>query len=267
MFKSLYWMFQQKNFVKHISFLCFASIFSYILMIAFAYITNFYSKGSLEYNVILGISTFFFCVPILLFQGYFWNMTENIIDRKEDLVINDVYDGIAKKNYIIELPDLNFFKLVWRGIASIVAGVLSLLPYYLLIFFAIIAGTFTLLPPWILVVIYIFYILLFPALFWNYAKENSVFAVLDILKAGRIIDSAGWKYFLTIIFFLIVNGIGFIIDYFFYSTFLVSAGKLEIEYLANLSLLIYAIFIGIKTIYTTYVNSYLLGTLAPTSEY
>ena len=154
---------------------------------------------------------FLFLIPNLLPIGYFWELTEKIINRESDIQANSVYNGKIKKTYKFELPEFGIAKFIWHGFASIIANTIMVIPYMLLLFLGIKNNSFCTFPQ-ILVISLILFAILIPALLWNYAKQNSVFAVLNIPKAVNIIGNHLFRYLKTIILLFIIYLINVFLD-------------------------------------------------------
>ena len=146
----------------------------------------------------------FYISSSLVVQGYFWELTSSIISRDVDIVANNIYSGKIKSVFVISLPDFKPAKFIWRGFASIVASIMMVLPYALLVFSTAFTDVFTL--PMLEIgnfhsiyaicynLLYVFFFAFLPAMLWNYAKENSVFAVWNIRKAVYLLGTYPGKY-------------------------------------------------------------------------
>ena len=155
----------------------------------------------------------FYISSSLVVQGYFWELTSSIISRDVDIVANNIYSGKIKSVFVISLPDFKPAKFIWRGFASIVASIMMVLPYALLVFSTAFTGVFTL--PMLEIgnfhsiyaicynLLYVFFFAFLPAMLWNYAKENSVFAVWNIRKAVYLLGTYPGKYILNTFVFVI----------------------------------------------------------------
>ena len=287
MIEPLYWMFKTDNFKEHFLYLLKFGAISYFLAFLIQFLLmNYIGLDKFVLNIMLQVvSIVLFVSPGLLLSGYFWCLTDNIIDREQIARANDVYDGHVNFANKIKLPDLQLGRLLWRGIASIVATIILCLPLAFLIY--LFATNFdTILQFWQLDYVYsaiigisMFVIIAFvvPALLWNYARRDSVFAVLNIFKASYIISSYPLKYFTNVFLFIVYT----VVQAYVVNIFLGILGFSAI--IASLSLSSFsadlsgALF-GVSTIllialtyliniFWIYVNSYLLGTIAPPSEY
>ena len=289
MFDFLIWMFENKDFKKHfLKLFCLIFIFWFPLFIITACI---YMHNELfSAQIILYLKLAFIIallLPFICVSGYFWSLTDNIIFRDTDIVTNSIYNKkIAIKN-IIKLPEWNTKKFLWRGIASIVATVIMYIPFILVVGSSYLnvaesaeywkwsgeqTAMFT-------NGIAIFAALFIPALLWNYARRNSVFAVLNIPKAVYIMGNYPFRY--------IKNTALFIIIYFIYTIIVTSFANVmgfSKELCANVDgYIVFSvttdftnIFIKLAililgcyfiSLYFMYVFAYLLGTLAPNDEY
>lgn len=190
-------------------------------------------------------------IPCLLISGYFWDLVENIINADIDISANNIYNGKIIQNLKIELPEFKIFKLIWRGIASVFASFLIGIPYFILIYIFVSSGNIQFLPPWFILFFTLFYISFFPALFWNYGKNNSVTAVFDIRKAVYISGNYPLRYCSHILGLILVYVISSIAEFALYQV--LSYASIPI--------------IWIISVYLLYVNAYILGTLAAKNEF
>ena len=105
-----------------------------------------------------------------------------------------------------------------------------------------------------------------PALLWNYAARDSVFAVWNIRKAVHIMGNYTGKY--------IWNTLLYVLFYVVTSVLLsLIATALGIRDIANqmsmlniIKLLVYLTISYLQYLYSLYVYAYLLGTIAPPAE-
>lgn len=259
MLEAFIWMFKKDEFKKHFLYL------SVMLVITIAIASAFFLLNlSRLSDIIITVSALFLLVFFLLsFLGYFWNLTEHIIDRDVEIISNEIYDGKIKKIFHFALPEFNLTKLAWRGLASIVASLVFLIPYFELLYLGFQSGSLTQSTYSSLIFLNLFYFAFAPALFWNYAKQNSIFAVLDFRKAVYIMGNFFFKYFGVIIFYVFI----FIINELFDSVVLVSIKSLFSSQIFMVPVIILlSIIIGLKNIYMIFVNAYILGTLVPETE-
>ena len=109
------------------------------------------------------------------------------------------------------------------------------------------------------------YAFLAPALLWNYAKQDSVFAVLNFRKAVFVAGNYSGKYLLNCILYAIFNALP---SYLF--TFLVAIFQIQMFDFTNPIYLIKFALVEVigyfVYIYCIFVNAYLLGTIAPPCE-
>lgn len=248
------WMFKVKEFKKHYLYLALLTIVMYVLYFGLTIIPI---SASFQF-LVNGAAYICSIIPGLYILGYFWNLTEQIIHRDRNIEANNIYDGKIKETYTITLPELDFIDNVWRGVASIVATVLLIIPFVIIMFMGIRQGTLAALPPAFAIFIPVFLSLFFPALFWNFAYRGSVIAVWNIRKAIYLVGNYTAKYFLNVIILLVISVISGLIDYFLLILAFSTANFVIIA-------AAYAI-VGIKDLYCIFVNAYLIGTIAPTSE-
>ena len=283
----LYWMFKTENFKEHFLFLLKFGFISYLLafLIQF-FLMNYIGLDKLVLHVVLQVVSFIlFVSPCLLLSGYFWCLTDNIIDREQVARANDVYDGHVDFANKIKLPDLDVGRFIWRGISALVATIIMCLPLAFLVYLFV-TNFDAILQFWQLdyaysafigVVIFVVLGSIVPALLWNYARRDSVFAPLNIFKASYIISSYPLKYFTNVFLFIIytalqayivsvlfgVLGISTIISGLSLSVFSSSLSGA----IFGVSTIILIVLTYIINIYWSFVISYLLGTIAPPSEY
>lgn len=282
MLKPLFWMFKEKDFVKHFFILFFVEIFFLI-----AGITVFYTLvkffGTDNNFALLVMLAVIFIIPFLFMQGYFWELTENVINREIDITTASVYNGKINQNNIIKLPKIEFFQMIWRGIASIVASLIFFIP----IAYALTCYSKTGLDPsqtlnytkeQVSLIFTIFISCFIPALLYNYASRNSVFAMLNIPKAVFIMGNYTWSYikntFLFILFSAAYSYIMGLLLYLFNTGIdfnNITAIEKQVSSINTeniiLPLILTVIITFVFRIYFIYVNSYLLGTIAPRQEY
>lgn len=275
MFEPFVWIFKQENWKQNAKFLCLVP-FGFLIIFLLLYFAgtmlclhNAVAQWSLCLLALLILFS-----ALLLVQGYFWELVENIIFRGTDIVASDIYNGKIKQVYKIDLPELKVFKLIWRGLASIVATILMCLPAVLLIFTSAITLEYTTVNVFtvagysfgtigICILVFIFT----PALLWNYAKQNSVVAVWNIRKAIYIIGNYTGKYLLnSLIFFLFYAAqelfMVLLAKLLLFGTFDVnSIGIFQVVRIGLFALISY-----FMMLYSLYVYAYLLGTIAPSDE-
>lgn len=265
MLEPFIWMFKTNNFKKHFLYLFFSFIKFILAAIILAASCYFLIKNIFIQNIFYLLCFILFMLPFLLVQGYFWELTECIISRDLDIRATNVYNGKIKSVFNIELPEINSRKFIWRGIASIVASILMVIPFVLLMFSGGIAANLSGIPPESLGVLYIFIMAFIPALLWNYSSRNSVFAVWNIRKAIYLMGNYTGKYIFNIILFIIF----YTADYFiliFLAEILDLNKTIDINNINVIKVLIWTIVAYIKYFYSLYVYAYLLGTIAPSGE-
>lgn len=274
MFEPFVWMFKKENFKKHFLYLTLLTPLLYVSGFVLA-ILGFMNGGfATTEGLILIVGAFLLmiagsCLP----SGYFYDMTENIIDRETRYTASNIYNGKAPKSYFVfDLPDFNLFKHIWRGVASFVATILMILPYVLLMIFTIftgtLAGTLCNVDPLLYVGAYFFYCFFFPALLWNYARTNSVFAVLNIFKAVNIIGNYTLAYMWRVVVFIILFVFNYIVDTFIGAIAGLSSNPtIDDISITRIFVMFFAVgVIWLKNLYFWFVYAYLLGTLAPSEE-
>ena len=173
----------------------------------------------------------------------------------------------SKEIYKVTLPELKPFKLIWRAIASSVAIAISFYPFLLIGLIALGISIFTN-PIDIMssimqlftsayIGLLILFLLLFPGLMWNYAKQNSVFAGLNIRKAIYLLGNYPAKYLMNTFLIILVSAISGGVTYFL--SICTGLGK-------NVDINIYECIFYLVTLfislYTVYINAYLLGTIS-----
>ena len=282
------WMFRVKNFKYHYFFLTITAIISWLLMyIIYLVSGGFFTIGNLIYDIsILVVEIVLFLVPILCLTGYFWCLTDNIIGRDLEAIFSNVYDGKVSIKNVIELPEWNIFKFIWRGIASIFASLIMYIPFSLLLIL-IVCNLSILLVLWDLdpmqvtiatSIFVVLFALLIPGLLWNYGRRDSVVAVLNVPKAIYLMETYPLKYFFNsflIVLFAVARsyiiriaifaiGCGAIL-----TTNFTTPAQLDSLMYSDIFMIYLAILIVgyVVDCYWIFVNAYLLGTIAPPSEY
>ena len=274
MFEAFVWMFKKENFKKHFMLLATLSPILYVagfVVAVLALLVGGY--GQIDTYIMLGVAVLLWLSGGCLPSGYFYDMTEKIIDRETRYTASNIYDGKAPKSYFVfDLPEFNLFKHIWRGIASIIATSLMILPYLLLmivsIFTGVLTGTLYQVNPLIYIGVYFFYCFFFPALLWNYARRNSVFAVLNIFKAINIIGNYTFAYIWRVVVFILIFAFNYIIDHFIVEIAGLSSTSTvdDISVVKIITMLLVFGVIWVKNLYFWFVYAYLLGTLAPSDE-
>ncbi len=280
MIKPLIWMFGTKNFKEHY----FRLLKIYLKFMVVAAILLVLYKGlelSLQWE--LGITVgLLACViiPMLINQGYFWELTEETINRECDYTASNVYNGRVSEVYKIHLPIWNTKKFLWRGISSIVASIILYIPVVTLYTYSMFqmadknTGIYSIpffsaysfdVTPVMLACLLIYFVT--PGLLWNYANRNSIMSILNIRKAIYVMGNYTGRYFFNVLCFLVY----FVADFFIMCMLVKLFG---ISYMPNMdsnfiTLAIFAVYLLItelKYLYLIYVYAYLLGTIAAPCE-
>ena len=273
----LNWMFKVKDFKKHFIFVACFNVIIWILAWITLFSVNYFQEPTIK--LALQITSFaLFIIPILFLLGYFWELTDAIINREWDIKSANVYNNKIKTLNKISLPEIRIIKFIWRGIASITASALLAIPIILLVLYNLKNTQLTLeffeldsLGANIFYSsIYLFVCSFIPALAWNYARRDSVVAVWNIPKAVFIMGNYPflyWKNTVLFIIFTLLNG-------FLISNMLnISLNDiLNVQNYTQLSFSFSAINITeilavyLLNIYLIYVNAFLIGTLTPAGE-
>ena len=280
MIKPLIWMFKVENFKEHYLKL----LFNYIKYIIIAFLLMCLCVGFKSYMVLsfvfLCASIICFFIPFFLSQGYFWELTDEAINRDYDLTASNVYDGRLTKIFKIRLPEWNSKKFIWRGVASIVATIILYVPIVAMFLYMVASGNmqsgglysipiFSIysfdVTPIILWCFLVYFIV--PAFLWNYAKRNSVISVLNLRAAIYLIGNYPATYFMNALCFIIYAAIDFfimsgLVKVFFDNGVLASGDNLFGLLLFAILFLIWVV----KYLYTIFVCAYLLGTIADTGD-
>ena len=279
------WMFSVENFKKHFIYLLLVPVVCWVTVFLMFLCTNGFTIQNLVLNVVLIVLTIFVLLcPILCLTGYFWCLTDNIIGRNLEAKLNSVYNGKADFKNVITLPEWDIPRFIWRGIASWFASVIMYIPIVLVMVFIIfnmslIASFWNLDPRQMIIAVSIIMImisLLIPGLLWNYARRDSVVAVLNIPKAIYLMESYPLKYFLNsflmVVFsiarsfiiraIMIAIGMGAI-----FATNTAPNSYADFFNPSFITAYVVSIILGyILDSYWIFANSYLLGTIAPPSE-
>ena len=276
MFNPFFWMFKQEKIKRHFIYL-FSIYFIFIALAVFLVVLSkiFFTESVLQF-FIWALALVLFVCPFLCFQGYFWNLTENIINRDVDVSSSTIFNGKIKEIYKIELPEIRTGKFIWRGIASIVASILLFYPFIVLFTITFFTTgnyeTFYNFDSASTLMLYLFLFaflgLFIPALLWNYAKKDSIFAVWNLPKAIHIIGSYFGKYIWNTVLFLIFVFANHCITLFLIQMLGLNSFELIINFepVTIIKSLIFLIIQYLLGIYWIFVNAYLLGTIAPPSE-
>ena len=118
MIKPLIWMFKIENFREHYWKL-FRNYFFFVLV---ALGLMLLSVGFHDYQALSGIllvlSCIVFIIPFLMCQGYFWELTDEIISRDYDITASEVYNGRISQIFKIGLPRWNTIRWDEPGFSS-----------------------------------------------------------------------------------------------------------------------------------------------------
>lgn len=269
MLEPFIWMFKTKNFKQHVLYLLFTYVKFFIpaivcfcasafLCVSFQPIVGF---------VLTVLGFVLLIAPFLCVQGYFWELTGAIIDRDWDIKSASVYNGKVSSIYSVTLPEIDTKKFIWRGIASYVAIVIMFIPFLLIILstsaVTLLNGDYTSTYSICYVLLFLFFFMFIPALLWNYANRNSILAVLNIRKAIYLIGNYTGRYFLNTIlafaFSFLVSFVGALVS-------IPMQNPASLNVLSILSIIIYCLITIPLSIYSIYVFSYLIGTIAPPAE-
>ena len=111
-------------------------------------------------------------------------------------------------------------------------------------------------------ILYFMFLLALPALLWNYAKQNSIFAVWSVQKFVYLLDSYTAKYFINSIYFIIFYAINCVV------LFAVHYGMLILGFTTEsyIPQIVAGLFASFLYLYNLHVYAYLLGTITPVTE-
>ena len=275
MIQPFIWMFKHKDFKEHFRYFVRVLLMFFIsnIILTFFLLTGHQIIAKHIQLILIIVSFFLYAAPFLCLQGYMWELTGNIISRDWDIVANSVYNGKIKQVYKIEFPETKTLRLIWRGIASVVANILMAIPLILLL---LISGVLGVLGckifntsvfanpayPFALIGAVLMYWFLIPAFLWNYAHRDSVVAVWNLRKAVYIAGNYTGKYILNSTIFCIFN---FVVSFLVQVLFILGQISPTIPFifviLHTVGVISYFIYI-----YCIYVDAYLLGTIAPPHE-
>jgi hypothetical protein len=285
-------MFKTEYFKRHFLYLILTAVISWVVFFVYLFGISFLPVLSPVTDIILkAIAVLIFMTPLLCLTGYFWCLTDNIISRELEPKLNSVYNGKADFVNKITLPDWDIPRFVWRGIASIVATIIMYIPFVLLVWlFTFNMGIMTVFlnvsPEMAGIGLFVFILILsffVPGLLWNYARRDSVVAVLNFPKAVYLVESYPGKYCLNTFLFIIFSiarslFVRFLAIVLGIAPYLASArggckglgGCPAISGCPTgdilLPLIVFAVISFIIGVYWLFVNAFLLGTVAPPSE-
>ena len=264
MFEPFIWMFKNTDFKQHFVYLFFIYIKFFVLALICYLIGFVFFHNPILIPVFAILAILFFVAPGFCIQGYFWELTENIISRDWDIKAANVYNGKIKEIYRISLPELNTVRFIWRGFASVVATILMVVPFGLLITSGTFLSTVCAMSIPAALLLYIFLCTFIPALLWNYAAKDSVFAVWNIRKAVYIMGNYTGKYIWNTILFIIF----YLFDYVLlaFITYLLKLNNIDLSLLSWVKAFILLLLGYAQYIYCVYVYAYLLGTITPPHE-
>ena len=263
MLEPFIWMFKIK-FLKTIGkiLLCQAAIFIILPILGFVVSKYFALDYAMGAALVLAL-----IIPIFILQGFFWEMTQGIINRSRDeIILSDIYDGKFRTKIVLSVPNFQPIRFLWRGIAAFVAMNIMFMPYHLFLFIIKLRGCC--LPGYVpytacLGMLLFLFLLAIPGLLWNYAERNSVVAGLNFGKAFYLMESYPIKYFKAAILSILL----YLSDAALITCFLSISKSLDFSaLLAAIPILLAVLIMFFKHIYNLYVYAYLLGTIAPPSE-
>ena len=279
------WMFKTEYFKRHFLYLILTAVCCWTLFIVYFGFTSTLTGLTFVEDVIIKIiAVLIIIIPLLCITGYFWCLTDNIISREQEPQINNIYDGKAGFVNKITLPEWDLPRFVWRGVASIVATIIMYIPLALLVIavafnIGMITSFWNINPDQAqlcLALLMLFIGFFVPGLLWNYARRDSVFAVLNLPKAIYLTESYPGSYCLNTFLFIVFS----ILRSLIIRSLAVALGISSYIACANgtptftgtptpdaiIPIIIFAIISFIVGIYWLFVNAYLLGTIAPPSE-
>ena len=266
MFKPFSWMFTTENFKEQVKYLFFIFIKFYLAAIILLLFSEYLLSNSIWTVVLPSIAIILFIIPFLCAQGYFWNVTANIISREWDITSATVFNGKIKEVFKVELPELNTKKFIWRGIASCVATTMMVLPFGLILAGSAWATSLSNLPPQTIIVLYVFILMFIPALLWNYAVRDSIFAVWNIRKAIQIMGNYTGKYIWNTLLYVLFYVVTSVLLSLIATALGIRDIATQVSMLNIIKLLVYLTISYLQYLYSLYVYAYLLGTIAPPSE-
>ncbi len=276
MIKPLIWMFKTENFREH-----YWKLFkNYVIFVLLAFAIMVLSVGFKDYQLIsyslLCLSCVIFIIPFLMCQGYFWELTDEIISRDYDITASEVYNGKISQIFKITLPRWDLKRFIWRGVASIVATMILFVPMIAMFVFGAILGT---IPAYEVYSIPIFSIysfnitpmillclmtyLIIPALLWNYAKRNSIIAVLNLRAGIYLMGNYAGRYFFNSFCFIVYYFIDYLIMALLVKLFFGNGILAAQDNILGLILFgAFSLIWVLKYLYTIFVGAYLLGTIS-----
>lgn len=282
------WMLKKEDFKNHIFKLFNILFIFFILLMLIALCLNLL-RNTASPQLLIGLKFTFAVImllPFLFITGYFWSLTENIINRDVDITANSIYNNKLKQKFIINFPEWNIIKFLWRGLASIIATIIMYIPYILILgnsnsqlantaaFWGWDSAQTTIITN----SLFIISCILVPGLLWNYARQDSIVATLNIPKAFYLITTYPFRYlthslFLVFIYLLYAKIMDFLTtiinfskypDYRIdeYVIYVMSYSATDIFF--KIVLLLFGCYI--ISLFFLYVYAYILGTLTPSNE-
>lgn len=264
------WMFKKKDYMKQ--FLIFmVTILVLIIsamLIYYNIIVDIKNSSSINFMFYFKpvFSLFLVALPLLIIIGYFFKLTLNVIQRKYTQELSNIYDGIMSKNCEIELPKLNLFSLALKGIGAVIAMIVPITAVSGLFYISFVHGNAHELPLPVWIFIIVFLLFLIPALLWNYAKENTLFSMINLSKSVYIIGNYFFNYIKTIIALLFASTISSIISHFTITTFGSTNLAIKTLDIMHINFFIALSLDYILIVYLTFVYAYIIGTIAPIEE-
>lgn len=278
MIEPFIWMFKTENFKQRFWQLIAAVGVFIFLFCVINFISCFFSQKYLEWFIYL--DAILIMMLVFFVQGYFWELTSNVINREIDIEAGNIYSGKIKNIFRIEIPEFRPLKFIWRGFASAVASLLMFVPLFLLSISSIytsntLVNIFRLNTQYLYVytvcycVLFVSFFLIMPALLWNYAKQNSVVAVWNFRKALYIVESYPLRYIGKTSLFMFYYSLNFFIAALLSSIFSITLSSISMITTSFLCCVVATLFLFIVFfiyIYNIHVYAYLLGTLTPYTE-
>ncbi len=278
MIEPFIWMFKTENFKQRFwQLIASVGVFIFLFWVI-NFISCFFSQKYLEWFIYF--DAILIMMLVFFIQGYFWELTSNVINREIDIEAGNIYSGKIKNIFRIEIPDFRPLKFIWRGFASAVASLLMFVPLFLLSISSIYTSNtlvhiFRLNTQYLYVytvcycILFVSFFLIMPALLWNYAKQNSVVAVWNFRKALYIVESYPLRYIGNTSLFMFYYSLNFFIAALLSSIFsitLSSVSMITTSFLCCIVATLYLFIVFFIYIYNIHVYAYLLGTLTPYTE-
>ena len=112
----------------------------------------------------------------------------------------------------------------------------------------------------------LFLLMFIPALLWNYAARDSVFAVWNIRKAVHIMGNYTGKYIWNTLLYVLFYVVTSVLLSLIATALGIRDIATQINVLNIIKLLVYLTISYLQYLYSLYVYAYLLGTIAPPAE-